>query len=517
MVAACRPVSTPVAAGLEAVQRHVGVGDEVGEDAERVGTAADAGGDRVGQPAVAVQHLGPGLGADHPLELADHHRERMRPGDRADQVVGVVDAGDPVAHRVVHRVLEGLGARLDRDHLGAEQPHPGHVERLPFGVDLAHVDRALQPEQRRRGRGGDPVLAGAGLGDHPGLAHPPGQQRLAEDVVDLVRTGVVQVLALEQDRRAAGVGGEALRLGDRAGTAGVVGQQTGQLGLERRVVDRGAELLLELGQGRVERLGDELAAELIEMAGRRRAARRTGDSGSTVRLDTRSASRRCQKASVAAGTATTCARLGGPRQRPGRPPRCGDRDRSPAPRPTSTTSAPARAKSITSCGPRTPDSAIRTMPSGISGASRAKVVRIDLEGLQIAGVDPDDGGPGVDRTPHLVGVVHLDQRGQPDRSGPLDQRDQLAGRSSAATISSTRSAPAARASNNWYAVTMKSLRSTGIDDGTAHPDQVVERAGEAALLGQHGDRGGATGLVLARPARPDRRSRPAHPCSGWTA
>ena len=201
MVAACRPVSTPSPPASKPYSADLGVVDELGEDAQRVRAAADAGGHRVGQPAVAVQHLRPGLDADHPLELPDQHRERVRTGDRADQVVGVVDAGDPVAHRVVHRVLERLGAGLDGDHLGAEQPHPGHVEGLAFGVHLAHVDRAVEAEQGRRGRGGHPVLAGAGLGDHPGLAHPPGQQGLAEHVVDLVRAGVVQVLALEHDQR----------------------------------------------------------------------------------------------------------------------------------------------------------------------------------------------------------------------------------------------------------------------------------------------------------------------------
>jgi hypothetical protein len=59
--------------------------------------------------------------------------------------------------------------------------------------------------QRGRGGRGHAVLAGAGLGDHPGLAHPLGEQRLAQHVVDLVRAGVVEVLALEQDPRAAGV------------------------------------------------------------------------------------------------------------------------------------------------------------------------------------------------------------------------------------------------------------------------------------------------------------------------
>jgi hypothetical protein len=55
----------------------------------------------------------------------------------------------------------------------------------------------------RHGGRGDAVLARAGLGDDAGLAHALGQQDLAEAVVDLVRAGVVQVLALEVDFRPA--------------------------------------------------------------------------------------------------------------------------------------------------------------------------------------------------------------------------------------------------------------------------------------------------------------------------
>ena len=91
-----------------------------------------------------------------------------------------------------------------RQHLGAEQAHAEDVQRLPLHVLGAHVDVALEAEQRAGGRRRDAVLAGAGLGDDPPLAHARGEQRLAERVVDLVRAGVRQVLALEEDARAAG-------------------------------------------------------------------------------------------------------------------------------------------------------------------------------------------------------------------------------------------------------------------------------------------------------------------------
>src|SRR4051794_27581541 len=77
------------------------------------------------------------------------------------------------------------------------------LERLRPGVALTHVADALHAEERsRRGRG-DAMLAGAGLGDEPGLANAPGDERLAEHVVDLVRAGVVEVFPLEDDAGAA--------------------------------------------------------------------------------------------------------------------------------------------------------------------------------------------------------------------------------------------------------------------------------------------------------------------------
>ena len=161
------------------------------------------------------------------------------------------------------RVREPVVTGID---LGAEQPHAGDVERLALGVDLAHVDDALEAHQRAGGGGGDAVLARAGLGDDPGLAHALGQQRLAEHVVDLVRAGVVEVLALEQDPRPARVLGEPSGVGQRRRAAGVVALQAVELGEE-----------LGVGAGLV--VGRRRARPARRSAPRARTARRSGRSG----------------------------------------------------------------------------------------------------------------------------------------------------------------------------------------------------------------------------------------------
>ena len=135
----------------------------------------------------------------------------MRTQRRAEQVEGRLDVRHPVADRLVDGVLERLAAALDRDDLRAEQLHAKDVRLLAGNIDRAHVDVAVQAEQRRGGRAGDAVLPRARLGDDALFAHPLRQQRLTERVVDLVRAGVRQILALEVNLRAA----ELLRSGAR--------------------------------------------------------------------------------------------------------------------------------------------------------------------------------------------------------------------------------------------------------------------------------------------------------------
>jgi hypothetical protein len=250
-----RPIAAP----------HAGVVDESGEDAHRVRTAADAGNDHVGECPGHVEHLRPSFVTDERLELAHEIRVRVRADDRTETEVGVGDVGDPVAHRLVDGVLERPAARLDRVHLGTEQAHAEHVQFLTSDIDGAHVHRALEAHQRRRGGARHAVLAGARVGDDASLAHPLGEQRLADHVVDLVRARVVEVLTLE-DQPQAQLAAEVVALGEDRGAPRVLGVHTRQFGAERRVVPCLVERGLELLTRRHQRLGHEAAAELAEAA-----------------------------------------------------------------------------------------------------------------------------------------------------------------------------------------------------------------------------------------------------------
>ncbi len=245
-----------------ALERDVGV-----EQPHGVAAAAHAGNHRVGlrtgwpaQFRDHLRHLLQALVADDALEVAHHRRIRVRPGHGADDVEGVFDVRHPVAQGLVERVLERAAAAVHRHHLRAQQVHAIDVGALALDILAAHVDHALHAVARTDGGGGDAVLAGARLRNDARLAHAAGQQRLADGVVHLVCAGMVEVLALEVDLRAAEFARQARGVVDGARPADEVRQLMSELTLELGVdlVPRVGRL--ELAQRVHERLGHEGAA-----------------------------------------------------------------------------------------------------------------------------------------------------------------------------------------------------------------------------------------------------------------
>ena len=209
--------------------------------------------------------------ADHALKLAHHPRIRVRSHDRAQAVVGVIHRGHPGPQRLIHGILEGATSCSHRHDGCTQQLHSEHVELLALGVHLAHVDDALHPEQGSSGGGSHPVLAGTGLGDQLPLPHAASQQALSDDVVELVRTRVGQVFALEEQPDAELLG-QPTALGDRRGPSAVVPEDAVELGSERRVCPCITKGRLEFDARRNQRFGHIASSELAEAACRPRVA-----------------------------------------------------------------------------------------------------------------------------------------------------------------------------------------------------------------------------------------------------
>ena len=109
------------------------------------------------------------------------------------------------------------------------------------------------------------MLPGARFSDKASLAHPLGQQRLTEHIIDLVGSRVVEIFALEEHPYAQ-LFTEPKTLGKHRRAAGIVAQDRVELGPKRRVCPCLTKSSFELLAGRHERLGHEPPTELTESA-----------------------------------------------------------------------------------------------------------------------------------------------------------------------------------------------------------------------------------------------------------
>ena len=255
-----------LAGGFHPHQSHAGVADEFVESANGVAAPAHAGDHRIGQPAGVGYQLRPRFPPDDGLEIPHQHRIGMGPHRAADQVMGRLHIGDPVADGFVDGVFQSARAGVDGDDLGAQQPHPVHIEGLAHRVLGAHIDDALQAQHRAHGSRGHAVLPGAGFGNNAPLAHPLRQQALPQGIVDFVGAGMGQILPLQVDARPAAAPGQVFGIIQGGRTARVAPQQVVQAFRKSRVVLGGAVRPFQFGEGCHHRFGDELAPEIAEAA-----------------------------------------------------------------------------------------------------------------------------------------------------------------------------------------------------------------------------------------------------------
>ncbi len=182
----------------------------------------------------------------------------------------VLDVGDPVAQRLVDRVLEDAVAQRDLHDFRAEHAHARHVERLASGIDLTHVDAAFETEHGAYRGGRHTMLAGARFGDHARFAHALDEQRLPQRVVDFVGAGVVEVLTLQENPCIESglllkAFGETRRLGQRRGTSYILLVEPCQFLVEFRVGLGFRVDAFQFIQRRDQRLRDVTSAELSKI------------------------------------------------------------------------------------------------------------------------------------------------------------------------------------------------------------------------------------------------------------
>ena len=127
----------------------------------------------------------------------------MRAKRAAQQIVSVMHVRHPIAQGLVDCVFQCARSGVYGDNLGAKQSHPENVESLAPHVFRAHVDDAVQAEERANCRRRNAVLTCACFGNDAAFAHSLCEQRLAYRIIDLVRASVQKIFALQVDLRPA--------------------------------------------------------------------------------------------------------------------------------------------------------------------------------------------------------------------------------------------------------------------------------------------------------------------------
>ena len=103
----------------------------------------------------------------------------------------------PVAYRLRASIRQCHVTRRYRVHLCAEHLHALHISVLTLHIGLPHEYLALHIHQCTHRRRSHTVLSCSRLCDDTCLTHLLRHQYLSDGVVDLMRTGVVEVLTLQ--------------------------------------------------------------------------------------------------------------------------------------------------------------------------------------------------------------------------------------------------------------------------------------------------------------------------------
>mmetsp|Transcript_20694 Transcript_20694/g.40644 ORF Transcript_20694/g.40644 Transcript_20694/m.40644 type:complete len:382 (-) Transcript_20694:398-1543(-) len=252
-------------AGLDTKDSDLLVILERVEHADGVGATADASADHVRETSELGQGLVLGLVTDDALEVTHDRGERVRANGRTDNVVGVADVGDPVAHGLIDGILEGLSTTGDTNDLSTKDLHAENVKRLATHVLLTHVHGTVKVEKSTGSGGCDTMLTSTSLSNDTLLANALGEKALSESVVNLVSTGVAEVLTLEVDLGTAHALCEALSEVQRGGAANVVAAKLLKLQLKLGVLGSLNVDLLKLLVGILEGCGEVAATELTKV------------------------------------------------------------------------------------------------------------------------------------------------------------------------------------------------------------------------------------------------------------
>ena len=160
----------------------------------------------------------------------------MHANDGTDNIKSLFRVVHPVPNGLAGSVLERSGTGGDRPDLGAEQLHSCYIGSLTPDILFTHIDNAVKIEQCAYRSCCNSMLTGTGFGYDPFFAHPPGEKRLPQGVVDLVGSGVAEIFAFQVDCCALNCPAQPFGMIEGSRASYVVSKQVFKCRVKRRIV-----------------------------------------------------------------------------------------------------------------------------------------------------------------------------------------------------------------------------------------------------------------------------------------
>ena len=200
-----------------------------------VGSSSHACHHCIRKTSLLLQDLFSGFSGDHSLEIPDNGGKWVRSHDRTKAVVSIIDAFGPFPHGFGYRILQCCGTGGHRDHFGSQELHPVYIQCLTPGILFPHEHNTLHVHQRCRRGCGDSVLTGSCFCNQAGLPHFLCQKSLSQNIIDLMRTGVIQIFPFQIDLRSSQIPGHFFRIIKPGRPVGIFLKQFLQFPVERRI------------------------------------------------------------------------------------------------------------------------------------------------------------------------------------------------------------------------------------------------------------------------------------------
>ena len=173
---------------------------------------------------------------DHSLEVPDHGREGMGPHNRAKAVMCIIHPAGPLSHSLGNSILQCRCTGLYRNHFRTKETHTIYVQCLTLRILFTHENHTLHAKQRCCRSCGNTMLPGTCFSDQSCFTHFFRQQSLTKYIVDLMGTGMVQILSFQINFGTAQILCHLFCIIKTAGTACIIIEKSSQLSVKFRII-----------------------------------------------------------------------------------------------------------------------------------------------------------------------------------------------------------------------------------------------------------------------------------------